>query len=118
MFYGSDTKDTSMSAVTAASSTRTMIARRMRARRLTDQIGRILLALVLTVTAVVYIIVPFLALKWLATPFPGVFVEYPNNVNGTTSAVGNHWTGWDDGLKSGDLILEYDGQPVQNPQQI
>src|SRR5688572_23307117 len=107
-----------MSAVTAASSTRSLITQRMRARRTTDQIGRILLSILLIVTIVVYVVTPFLALSWLQGPFPGVFVEYPNNVNGTMSAVGQAWTGFDAGLNVGDQILAIDGEAVSSPGEI
>lgn len=107
-----------MSAVTAPSSTRAMIAQRMRARRATDQIGRILLMLFLAVTVVVYLAAPFLALSWLQGPFPGVFIEHPANVNGTMSAVGNTWSGFDAGLKIGDEILAIDGEEINSPREV
>src|SRR5687768_9638417 len=107
-----------MSAVTAASSTRALIARQMRARRITDQIGRILLTVILVLTAAVYLSVPFLALSWLQGPFPGVFVEYPNHVNGTRSAVGEIWTGFEAGLQVGDEILAIDGEVVNTPREV
>jgi len=107
-----------MSAVTAASSTRAVIAQRMRARRMTDQIGRMLLVVILTVTAALYIATPFIVVGWLQNPFPGVFIEYKHNVNGTRSAVGNAWTGWDAGLQSGEEIVSIDGQPVRSTRDV
>jgi signal transduction histidine kinase len=107
-----------MSAVTAPTNTRAIITRRMRARRTTDQIGRVLVLFVLLLTAGIFLFVPYAAFTWLSNPFPGVLVEYPRNVNPTQSAVGETWTGWAQGLKEGDEITAIDGQPVQSARDI
>ncbi len=107
-----------MSAVTAATPARELIVRRLRARRQADQVSRVLLALVLTVTTAVYLVVPFLAVTWLQTPFPGVLLEVPRHVNGTQSAVGNVWTGRDAGLQDLDEIVAVDGVPVESARAV
>ena len=107
-----------MSAVAASPNARALIARRLRARRLTDQVARILLMVTLTITAAVYVVVPFQAITWLQGPFIGVLLEPPHHVNGTFSPVGNVWSGFAAGLEVGDEIVAVNGVPVDSARDV
>ncbi len=106
-----------MSAVTVSTNARAMITRHLRARRLTDQIGRVLLASVLVVTAAVYLVAPLQAAMWLQTPFIAL-MEPPRNINGTLSPIGNIWPSQQVGLQPQDEILAVDGQSVGDVRDI
>ena len=71
-----------MSVATNSISSQEVIHRQMRERRLVDQVGRVGLAFFLLLTAFIYVVMPLQAASWISqTPFLGVFVEYPANVN-------------------------------------
>ncbi len=108
-----------MGAVTASSSRPGLLTQQLRERRFADQMGRLILAVVLTVTALTFIVVPFQAYNWLQIPFLGAILEYPKHVNYTQPVLpSSRWTGLDAGLQVRETITAIDGQPVDTAQEI
>ncbi len=73
----------------------------------------------LLVGLVTYMVIPFLALRWMQVPFIGAFVEQTMVFNGTGPAgTASVWSAYNQGLKSGQQLLSIDGQPVQNAREM
>lgn len=73
--------------------------------------GLVMLALLLTL--VVYLILPYLAWRWLNHPFLGAFVEQTLVFNGVRPASGSRWAGIEAGLTYPHHLRSVDGQPVR-----
>lgn len=103
--------------MSAASAIRSQngLSNQLRQRRFVDQVGRMTLAAVLGLTAVVFVIMPILALWWLQTPWTGAFIEYPLAANPAVAEPfeGTITQGSDaTNLIQNDSILSVNGQPV------
>ncbi len=110
-----------MSAVTASSRPPDAITRRMRERRIADQIGRIGLALMLILVAVIFLVVPFQAITWMQQPYLGTFLEYPlaANLDVTRLFINTGPTiGVATDLRQDDTVLAIDGVPVNNARDL
>lgn len=81
----------------------------------------------LLVGLIAYLVAPFMALRWIQTPFLGAFLEQTLIFNGAgPTGVGQDWSAYNQGLhltKVGgrtvyNQLQAIDGQPVRNEQEI
>ena len=111
-----------MSAITASSNQSvggSQIRRQLQERKQVAQIGRVILMAMMTITAVVYLIVPVVAINWMQTPFVSTFVEFPLTVN--DGVLGPFFGGSSQNitvLHDGDTIVAVGGQAVRNAHQF
>ena len=80
---------------------------------------QVIVSIYLLLALVVFIVTPFLASRWLATPFLGRFIE-PTLIFNATNPVdpNSQWPALNQGIKLGDQILALDGKTVSTTAQI
>ncbi len=73
----------------------------------------------LLVGLITYMIIPFLAMRWMQVPFIGAFVEQTMVFNGTgPSGDASAWSAYNQGLRVGAQLLSIEGQSVMTAQQM
>jgi signal transduction histidine kinase len=106
------------SAEDSPSPERLALRRQLRTRRVVDRTGRIVLVIVLLLTAAVYVAMPLQAVLWMRTPFIGAMLTASGRVNELQPATAVAWSGLEAGLREGNRITAIDGQSVVTSQDL
>ncbi|MGH2521038.1 MAG: hypothetical protein ACRDH2_00920, partial [Anaerolineales bacterium] len=77
-----------------------------------DQAVQVVVGAVMILAVAMYLLSPFLALRWLQLPFLGAFLEQTHLFNDINSREPGRWPAFDDGVQPFDRLLAINGVPV------